>query len=99
MRTYFGTKEGNIVDQYEVARMAYLVDGQRIRSDDLDTIRIYAAMCKGLTKEIPNPSLQHLLKKGYRCTAIRIYRERHPELSLRECIKFINGMEEALQSK
>jgi hypothetical protein len=80
-KIYFTTTTGNVINNFGIARLAMLHDGEYIKSDDYDRLREYAETCKGIIKEIENPSVEHLLRCGYRASAINVYKDKHPELS------------------
>lgn len=70
---YFGTYDGELVDQYEIIKMASLVSGKNISSDDFDSIRAYAKTCKGIKNEVKKPSIKFLLEHGNKVKAIKTF--------------------------
>lgn len=86
---YFGTTNGRLIDNFDVAKAAFIVEGKRIEYSDHDAIRQYAASCKGIKKEIENPSVKYLVKRGFKFQAIKVYKQSHPEMSLGEVKEII----------
>lgn len=93
---YFADNNGKLVTNRELARMAFIINGECINSEDLDAIRAYAANCKGIQKEV-NPSIKICLKNGEKVRAIMIYRDRHPGVGLKEAKNVIDEMEEKMR--
>ena len=93
---YFSTVDGDMVDNYDLVRMARIVNGYKMNAENFDDIRCYAKSCKGIVKEI-NPSVKHLVKDGRKVKAVMVYHRRHTEMSLLDCKKFIDKMEENLR--
>lgn len=93
---YFADNNGKLVTNRELARMAFVINGEYINSEDLDAIRAYATTCKGIQKEV-NPSIKICLKNGEKVRAIMIYRDRHPGVGLKEAKDVIDEMEEKMR--
>ena len=98
-RIYFGTNDGKLVTNFDLANMVAVVDNKYIDSDDLDAIREYAKNCKGIKKEVKNPSIRVCLENGEKVKAIRLYYDRHPEVGLVGAKDAINKMEAKLHKK
>lgn len=94
---YFGTIDGSLVTNYELSTMSKIVNGKQIPADDLEAIREYAKTCKGVKKEIRNPSVKFLLKHGEKYKAIFLYYKMHPQLSVTDAKKIIDEMEKKMQ--
>ena len=62
-------------------------------AEDLNYVREIAASFKGIKKEVKNPSVNYLIKTGRKYTAIRLFRDRHPELSLKQAKEAIAQLE------
>lgn len=92
---YFAANDGKLVTNYELAKMAFVVNGVFIKADNLDMIREFAASCKGILKEV-NPSVKVCLKNGDKVKAVMIYRDRHPGMSLKEAKSIIDDMEKKM---
>lgn len=93
---YFSTTDGGLVTNYELAHMAYVINGDCIDVNDLESIRKYATNCKGISKEVI-PSIKVCLKNGYKFKAVMIYRDRHPGMSIKEAKDAIDDMERKLK--
>ena len=89
---YFATVGGSLVTNREVARMAFVVNGDYVDEDNLDEVREYAKKCRGIIKEV-NPSIKVCLRNHEKVKALMIYRDRHPGISLREAKKAIDLIE------
>lgn len=96
-RIYFSVSNGSMVDNYEIARAAMLVDGKYIRHDDFKTIRDYAASCDGIIKELNRPSINYLVEHGYKVQAVKLYYDRHSGMTLKECKEVIDKIEADLK--
>lgn len=81
---YFSTNNGKLVTNWDIAKAATIVNGKEIGGNELEQVRKYAKSCKGIKKEIKNPSIKYLLAHGDKYTAIKIYYRRHPEKTLKE---------------
>lgn len=93
---YFSTTKGGLVTNYELAKMAYVVNAISIDADDLDAVRKYAKSCKGIRKEV-NPSIKMCLKNNEDVKAIMIYRDRHPGVGLKGAKEAIEDMKAKLR--
>lgn len=90
---YFLTTDGGLVTNRDVAKMALVVNGDYVDEDNIDEVREYVKRCKGITKEV-NPSIKMCLRNREKAKAIRIYYDRHPELSLldaKEAVELIEA--------
>lgn len=96
---YFGTKDGGLVDHYEIIRMARIVSGKHIDINDVEAIREYARTCKGIKNEIQNPSIKYLLEHGEKFKAIQIYYRSHKEIGLKEAKAIVEQMEERMNQR
>lgn len=90
---YFSTIDGDMVDNYDLVRMAKVVNNVDINAEDFEKVRKYAKLCDGICKEI-NPSIKYLVKNGRKVKAAQIYHRRHPELRLSDCKKIIDEIME-----
>ena len=90
---YFATTDGSLVTNRDVAKMAFVVDGDYVDENNLNEIREYAKKCKGILKEV-NPSIKVCLRNHEKVKAIRIYYDRHPEIGLvkaKEAVELIEA--------
>jgi hypothetical protein len=92
---YFSTVGGDMVDNYELVRMAKVVYDINIYPTDFVEIRKFANQCEGICQEI-NPSVKHLIKNGRKYKALMVYHRKHPEISLNDCKKIMDEIEENL---
>lgn len=90
---YFATSDFNIIDNVELSKIAMIVHGKEYCDDDFESIREYAKICKGILKEIDNPSVSYLVKHGHKINAIRLLHRLRPELRLTEVKEFVDKME------
>lgn len=97
-KIYFKTANGNLADNYDLVKAAWITTGERISIDDVDSIKKFAETCKGVGDEIENPSVNYLLKRGFKTQAIKVYRDRHPDLSMKAVFGAINKMEKKINS-
>jgi ribosomal protein L7/L12 len=98
-KIYFTTFDGALLDNNYIARLGALKDGKAVDAEDLDYIREIAASFKGIKKEVKNPSVNYLLKIGRKYTALKLFRDRHPELSLTQAKEAIDRMEASMRKK
>ena len=98
-KIYFTTFDGALFDNNYIARLGALKDGKPVDAEDLDYIREIAASFKGIKKEVKNPSVNYLLKIGRKYTALKLFRDRHPELSLIQAKEAIDRMEASMRKK
>ena len=88
---YFTTTSGKLVNNYDIAKVA-IINGDTVDECNFDDIWKYAAICKGIIKEI-NPSIKVCLQNGDRITAIKLYYIRHPGIRLKEAKDAIDMIE------
>lgn len=81
---YFTTYDNKLVTNWDIVKAAMIVNGKEIGGNELEQVRKYAKSCKGIKKEIKNPSIKYLLAHGDKYTAIKIYYRRHPEKTHKE---------------
>lgn len=93
-KIYFGTTDGDLLDVYDIVKIAYVTTGERNYLDDLDSVRDFAKTCKGITREIKNPSVKKLIENGHKIKAVKIYYEKHPEISFKESKEIVDSIEE-----
>ena len=79
---YFATTEGGLVTNRDVAKMAFVVNGDYVDEYNFDEVREYAKKCRGITKEV-NPSIKMCLRNHEKVKAVMIYRDRHPGIGLK----------------
>ena len=89
---YFATTEGGLVTNRDVAKMAFVVNGDCVDEDNLDEVREYTKKCRGITKEV-NPSIKMCLRNHEKVKAVMIYRDRHPGIGLKEAKDAIDMIE------
>ena len=95
---YFGTIDGGLITNFELANMAKVVDGNDIDYNDLEAVREYAKTCKGIKGEVKHPSVKWLLEHGQKAMAVKIYYRRHPELGLMGSKEIIDKMAEEIKN-
>lgn len=98
-KIYFTTFDGALLDNNYIARLGALKDGKPVDAEDFDYIREIAASFKGIKKEVKNPSVNYLLKIGRKYAAIKLFRDRHPELSITQAKEAIDRMEASMRKK
>lgn len=89
---YFATTDGKLVTNRDVAKMAFVVNGDCIDEENLDEVREYTKKCKGITKEV-NPSIKVCLRNHEKAKATMIYYDRHPGIRLTEAKAFVDLIE------
>ncbi len=94
---YFMDINGKLVTNRELARMALITKGENIYAEDLDSIRNFAKLCKGITKEV-TPDIKTCLKNGDKVKAITIYYDNHPGLGLKNAKNIIDVLESVLRT-
>ena len=98
-KIYFATFDGMLLDNHYIARLGTLKDGKPVDAEDLDYVREIAASFKGIKKEVKNPSVNYLIKTGRKYTAIRLFRDRHPKLSIKQAKEAIDRMEASMKKE
>lgn len=93
---YFSTTDGALLDNFDIARASFIVDGNHIDYNDLDAIRNYTMKCKGIKKEIKTPSIKYLIKRGFKLQAVKVYKRSHPDKSLSEVKKIVDSIAEKI---
>lgn len=88
---YFATMDRDIVDNYEISKIAFIKDGIDIVPENFDAIREYAAGCTGIDKEVPHPNVA-ILYKHHPESAVKLYHDRHPELSFKRCRQIVGSI-------
>lgn len=89
---YFSTANGDYVDNYDIARTFHILNGTTIDPLDFDTVRDIADQYDGIVEEIKKPSVEHLIKRGHKIRAVKVFYDEHPELGLesaREAVKHL----------
>ena len=92
---YFSTVDGDMVDNYELVKIARIVHDVNIDAENFVEVRHFARQCEGICQEI-NPSVKHLIKNGRKYKALMVYHRKHPEISLNDCKKIMDEIEENL---
>ena len=95
---YFATTEGGLVTNRDVAKMAFVVNGDYVDEDNLDEVREYTKKCRGITKEV-NPSIKMCLRNHENVKAIIIYRDRHPDIGLKEAKDAVDMIEAKMKAR
>ena len=97
---YFSTLDNNLIDNYDIVKAAKLIYGKDIFVDDYDAIREFAKNCKGIKREIKNPSVKYLIKHGYKTRAVQIYyRKFEGGIRLSEAKAIIDKMEKEMNDQ
>ena len=95
-KIYFATKDGGIIDQYDLAKAALIVAGKKIDCEDLDAVRRFALACAGVVREVENPSVKYLVANGFKVKAVSLWRDKHPGSTLKEAYIAVNRMEKTM---
>ena len=74
---YFELVNGGIITNYELSLIANVNHKKSIPCDDLPAIRQYAASCKGIKREILEPTVEECIRVGNYVKAVELYREKH----------------------
>lgn len=98
-RIYFSTFNGDYVDNYDIAKAYYIIDGDVLDPWDFDAIRERAKSCTGVLEEIKKPSVEHLIKRGHKIRAITVFYDEHPELGLEGAREAVEHMCKQLKGK
>lgn len=98
-KIYFTTYDGALLDNNYIAYLGALKDGKSVDAEDFDYIREIAASFKGIKKEVKNPSVNYLLKTGRKYSALRLFRDRYPDLSFTQAKEAIDRMESSMRKK
>lgn len=92
---YFETTNGRLVTNYNISTTAEIVNGKKIDSEDFVSVREYVkGACNGILKEVKNPSVNFLIKKGRKIDAVKLYYDTHTGISLSEAKNIIEEMME-----
>lgn len=98
-KIYFGTKDGDLLYDYEIRHIAFILSGEDIPYGDKEKIREFAKTCKGIKEEIKKPLVEYLVNHGHKAKATMIYKEKNPGISVKEAKDIIDAMEEKLRNK
>lgn len=93
---YFGTTDGGIVDNYDIAKAAGFVSGVKIDPEDVNRVMEYAWACAGITRVIENPSVKYLVANGFKTKAVMLWRDKHPGATVKEAYTAVTRMERNL---
>ena len=74
---WFETIDGDLVDNYDIAKAVHVVLGKRIYYTDFDEIRKISHYLPGIAKEVENTSVGLFINKGMKVQAIKFYREKY----------------------
>lgn len=90
-RIYFKLRDGNVVDDYYIARCHYLVNNEDIYFDT-DRVREYAKTLAAIECELETSeaAIRDLVQNDRLITAVKMYRDIHPEASLLEAKSIID---------
>ena len=88
---YFETTNNGLVTSDSLCRMASVVFGEKINNTDFEAIRDFAKRCNGVVKEV-EPSVDELVSRGEKVTAIRVYMNNHPGTRLIEARNIVEAM-------
>ena len=92
-KIYFATRNGGLVNNYDISKAALIVENKTIDGNNFDEVREFAKNCKGIKKEIENPSVRYLLKRGLKVQAVKIYYDKHPELGFEKSREIVDAIE------
>ena len=90
---YFGKMDGDIITSNEICKIVRIVYGLVIDPTDVEKIRSYAKEFKYITKEIPHPSIQLLVNRGFIESAARLYQDFHPNCSIENAISEVSSLQ------
>lgn len=92
---YFKAKgygyEDDLLTELDIIEAARIIEGVYLSYKDEDKIREYAKKCKGVGEEVKRPSVRHLINKGKKVDAIRLYRDIH-DCDALEAVNKVNEM-------
>lgn len=95
-KIYFATKDGGIVDSYDLAKASLIIAGEGLDCENLDAVRRFALACAGVVREVDNPSVKYLVANGFKVKAVSLWRDKHPGSTLKEAYSAVNRMEKNL---
>lgn len=100
-KAYFELKNGEFVDSDCLAKVIYICMGEEIPScaEKLNVIRDVLPLLLGVKREIKKLSVEYLLKNGQKTAAIKLYRDQHPDCSLRHAYDTVCQMENYLKKE
>jgi hypothetical protein len=97
---YFGTTNGGLIDNYDIAKIARIVNGTEISALDFESIKQFAKTCKGIKGEIKRPSVKYLLQHGDKIKATQIYyRQYEGGITLLEARTIVDKMEKEMNEQ
>lgn len=92
---YFEVRDGSLVSNIDIAKIAYIANGDHINPYNLDDVREYCCKLKGISKEI-KPSIKVFLTHKEKIKAIMFYREKHPGMDIKHVKQIIDKFEEIM---
>lgn len=93
---YFGTYDGDLIDNIELAKMIRIISGERVSAGDFKRLRDISKTCPGISVEIKYPSVERLILHGFKSKAVKIMHRSTPELSLSQCYQRVKELEEVM---
>lgn len=95
-RTYFETINGDIVDNYDIAKAVNISLGIKIDYTNLKEVDNVIQYCLGITGKLNNPTVEMFLNKGEKIQAIRLFYLTHPGSTLSEAKQIVEDMEKVM---
>lgn len=95
-KIYFATKDGGIIDSYDLAKASLIIAGEGLDCENLDAVRRFALACAGIVREVDNPSVKYLVANGFKTKAVMLWHDKHPGTTLKEAYAAVNRMERNL---
>ena len=98
--TYYKLTNGDVIDQYDVARVMYFVTGKQIPYTTINlnmaSIDAFASICSGIVGKIENPDVVDLIESGHKISAIKVYHLMN-NVSFKEAREYIDKLEKDIK--
>lgn len=92
---YFQTHDNKVIDNWELAEIARIVDNREISPLDYESLRNYKLGCKGILCEMYRPTVQFLLEHGQKEKAVQLYYRQNQGLDMEDARNAIEKMIQA----
>lgn len=96
---YYLTINDKVIDNWELAEIARIVDNQVILPTDFHDLRRFKEKCKGILQEIYHPTVEFLVKLGQKEKAVQLYHRQNRGTDLKYAEKIIEKMIQARNYK
>lgn len=97
-RIYFEMIDGDICDNYDIAKIWCAVHGTEIDPWNLDSIRKVSKEFKGILKERKRPTVKWFLKHHRKVLAVTYYKDLK-NVSLNDAYEFVSNIEQKMREK